>query len=367
MPTNSKLYIGAMSGTSHDAVDVSLISVNKKNIKLEAFDSIKIPRNLSDDIRNTISNNLISLSDLGVLNKKVGLIFAKAVSRIIDKNVLKNPQNIAVGISGQTIRHEPNIKNNFSTQIGDPNIVSALTGTTVVSDFRNMHIAKGGEGAPLVPEFHAELFKSKKESRIILNIGGISNYTFVNTDGSYFGTDTGPGNALMDAYCTRVLDIEFDRNGSIADKGEVNQKELKKLLSNSFLKKRMPKSTGKELFNFSYISKNLLKHDKKDVLATLTEFSALTISNAIRKERHDFKNIYVCGGGSRNKTLLKRISFHLNMPVRLTSDLGFDTQAIESMAFGWLAYRRVNNIPSAVLLKNNRILPALLGSITKSI
>jgi anhydro-N-acetylmuramic acid kinase len=98
MPTNSKLYIGAMSGTSHDAVDVSLISVNKKNIKLEAFDSIKIPRNLSDDIRNTISNNLISLSDLGVLNKKVGLIFAKAVSRIIDKNVLKNPQNIAVGI-----------------------------------------------------------------------------------------------------------------------------------------------------------------------------------------------------------------------------------------------------------------------------
>jgi anhydro-N-acetylmuramic acid kinase len=171
----------------------------------------------------------------------------------------------------------------------------------------------------------------------------------------------------MDAYCTRVLDIEFDRNGSIAEKGEVNQKELKKLLSNSFLKKRMPKSTGKELFNFSYISKNLLKHDKKDVLATLTEFSALTISNAIRKERHDFKNIYVCGGGSRNKTLLKRISFHLNMPVRLTSDLGFDTQAIESMAFGWLAYRRVNNIPSAVLLKNNRILPALLGSITKSI
>ena len=104
MPTNSKLYIGAMSGTSHDAVDVSLISVNKKNIKLEAFDSIKIPRNLSDDIRNTISNNLISLSDLGVLNKKVGLIFAKAVSRIIDKNVLKNPQNIAVGISG-AIQH----------------------------------------------------------------------------------------------------------------------------------------------------------------------------------------------------------------------------------------------------------------------
>ena len=367
MPTNSKLYIGAMSGTSHDAVDVSLISVTKKNIKLEAFDSIKIPKNLSDDISNTISNNLISLSDLGILNKKVGMIFAKAVLRIIDKNVLKNPQNIAVGISGQTIRHEPNIKNNFSTQIGDPNIVSAITGTTVVSDFRNMHIAKGGEGAPLVPEFHAELFKSKKESRIILNIGGISNYTYVQADGSYFGTDTGPGNALIDAYCSKVLGLEFDRNGAIAEKGKVNLKELKKLLSNSFFKKKMPKSTGKELFNFGYISKNLLKHDKKDVLATLTEFSALTIANAIKKEKHDFKSIYICGGGSKNKTLLKRISFHLNMPVKLTSDLGLDPQAIESMAFGWLAYRRVNNIPSAVLLRNNRVVPALLGSITKSI
>jgi anhydro-N-acetylmuramic acid kinase len=318
MPTNSKLYIGAMSGTSHDAVDVSLISITKKNIKLEAFNSIKIPKNLSDEISNTINNNLISLSDLGVL-------------------------------------------------IGDPNIVSVLTGTTVVSDFRNMHIAKGGEGAPLVPEFHAELFKSKKESRIILNIGGISNYTHVQTNGSYFGTDTGPGNALMDAYCSKVLDLEFDRNGSIAEKGIVIDKELKKLLSNSFFKKKSPKSTGKELFNFKYMSKNLLKQDKKDILATLVEFTAITISNAIKKENHDFKNVYVCGGGSKNKTLLKRISFHLNMPIKLTSDLGFDAQAIESMAFGWLAYRRVNNISSEVQLKNNRVMPALLGSVTKSI
>ena len=367
MPTNSKLFIGAMSGTSHDAVDVSLLSITKKNIKLESFNSIKIPKNLSDEISNTINNNLISLSELGELNKKIGLIFAKAISKMIDKNVLKDPKSIVTGMSGQTIRHEPDIKNNFSTQIGDPNIVSVLTGTTVVSDFRNMHIAKGGEGAPLVPEFHAELFKSKKESRIILNIGGISNYTHVQTNGSYFGTDTGPGNALMDAYCSKVLGLEFDRNGSIAEKGSVIDKELKKLLSNGFFKKKSPKSTGKELFNFKYMSKNLLKQDKKDILATLVEFTAITISNAIKKEKHDFKNVYVCGGGSKNKTLLKRISFHLNMPIKLTSDLGFDTQAIESMAFGWLAYRRVNNISSEVRLKNNRVMPALLGSVTKSI
>ena len=179
MPTKTKLYIGAMSGTSHDAVDVSLVSITKKNINLDAFDSVKIPKNLSDEISNTISNNTSSLSDLGELDKKVGLIFSKAVSRIIDKNVLKNPEDIYVGISGQTIRHEPNIKNNFSMQIGDPNIISAQTGTTVISDFRNMHIAKGGEGAPLVPEFHAQLFRSKKVSRVIVNIGGISKYTFI--------------------------------------------------------------------------------------------------------------------------------------------------------------------------------------------
>tara|TARA_B110000305_G_C19436153_1_gene639090 strand:+ start:485 stop:1588 length:1104 start_codon:yes stop_codon:yes gene_type:complete len=367
MPTNKKIYIGAMSGTSHDAVDVSLISVNGKKITLNAFDSIKIPKNLSDEIRTTIDNNSISLSNLGVLDKKVGAIFAKAVTRIIDKNVLKDPKNIVVGISGQTIRHETQISNNFSTQIGDPNVVAAITGTTVVSDFRNMHIAKGGEGAPLVPEFHAELFKSKKEARIILNIGGISNYTFVDKDGSYFGSDTGPGNALMDAYCKNILGIEFDKSGSIAKKGKVINSELKKLLSNGFFKKKLPKSTGKELFNFGYLSKNLLKKEKQDILATLVEFTAISISNAINNKGHSFKNIYVCGGGSNNKALMDRISYHLDMSVKVTSELGFNTQAIESMAFGWLAYRRMNNIPSKVEQKNSREVLALLGSITKSI
>ena len=367
MPTKTKLYIGAMSGTSHDAVDVSLVSITKRNINLDAFDSVKIPKNLSDEISKTINNNAASLSDLGELDKKVGLIFSKAVSRIINKNVLKNPEDIYVGISGQTIRHEPNIKNNFSMQIGDPNIISAQTGTTVISDFRNMHIAKGGEGAPLVPEFHAQLFRSKKVSRVIINIGGISNYTFIKSDGSYFGTDIGPGNALMDAYCLNVLGLNFDRNGAIAQKGNILDKELKKMLSKPFFKRKGIKSTGKELFNFNFIPKNLLKQDKKDVLATLTELTAISISNAIKKAGHDVKNIYVCGGGSNNKTLMKRLSYHLDTKINSTTALGLNPQAIESMAFGWLAYRRINNIPSDVRLKNNRVIKALLGSVSKSI
>jgi anhydro-N-acetylmuramic acid kinase len=367
MPTKKKLYIGAMSGTSHDAIDVSLVSVNKKAIQLDGFESIKMPKNLSDEISNTIDKNNISLTELGSLDKKIGLMFSKAISRIIEKNVLKNPENIYVGVSGQTIRHEPNLKSNFSMQIGDPNIISAQTGTTVISDFRNMHIAKGGEGAPLVPEFHAELFKSKKAPRVIINIGGISNYTHVQTNGSYFGTDTGPGNSLMDAYCVNRLAIPFDRNGAMAQKGSVLEKELKKMLTSKFFKNKAPKSTGKEIFNFNFIPKSLLKSDKSDVLATLTELTAVSIAKAIRKENHSVKEIYVCGGGIKNKTLMQRLSYHLNTKVNSTSELGFDPQAIESMAFGWLAYKRINNIPSDVRLGNNRVIKALLGSVSRAI
>ena len=250
-------------------------------------------------------------------------------------------------------------------QIGDPNIVAKETGLLVVSDFRNMHIALGGEGAPLVPEFHNQLFYKARNPRIILNIGGISNYSFVKNRNDIWGTDVGPGNAILDAYCSDFLKIPFDKNGAIAAKGKVDHIELKTLLQNNFFKRKCPKSTGKELFNIKMLSKKFLKKKAEDILCTLVEFSAKSIINSIHKNGHNDCDIIICGGGAHNKYLVKRISEMASSNVVLSSDLGHDVFAIESMAFAWMGYKRINN-EALIVQTSSKNIKGLLGSITKS-
>ena len=175
MSNNKNIYIGAMSGTSHDAIDVSITEIGK-DITLKSFFSKRIPNLVRVRIKNIMESDSTTLIELGQLNKKIGHLFAQAINESIEKAKLKKNKINCVAISGQTIRHEISNTNPFSMQIGDPNIVSNKTGLTVISDFRNMHISLGGEGAPLVPEFHNELFHEARKSKIILNIGGIANY-----------------------------------------------------------------------------------------------------------------------------------------------------------------------------------------------
>lgn len=173
---NKNIYIGAMSGTSHDAVDVSIIEVINSRVQLKYFYSLSLPIKLKTKVRNAIESNHISLTDLGKLNKEIGFLFSKAINLAIDNSNIKKSKIVCASISGQTIRHEINKKYPFSMQIGDPNVVSKEINLPVVSDFRNMHIALGGDGAPLVTEFHNQIFYKPKCTRIILNIGGISNF-----------------------------------------------------------------------------------------------------------------------------------------------------------------------------------------------
>jgi anhydro-N-acetylmuramic acid kinase len=250
-------------------------------------------------------------------------------------------------------------------QIGDPNIVAKETGILVVSDFRNMHIALGGEGAPLVPEFHNQLFHKPRYPRIILNIGGIANYSYIKNKKVIWGSDVGPGNALLDSYCNDFLGIAFDKGGAIAAEGKVDANELKQLLANNFFKKRFPKSTGKEVFNIKILSKRFLKKKPEDILCTLVEFSARAIVNAIIKNKHKKSEIIVCGGGANNKYLLKRISEIANNNVKTSNALGYDIFAIESMAFAWMGYKRINN-ESLQVQSSNKKISGLLGSITRS-
>ena len=208
MSSYKNIYIGAMSGTSHDAIDVSILKI-EKDVTLEFFHSKRIPNSLRTRIKNIIESDSVTLVELGQLNKKIGYLFAQAINESIEQAKLKRNNVKCVAISGQTIRHDVASSNPFSMQIGDPNVVSNETGLTTISDFRNMHISLGGEGAPLVPEFHEELFHSPRKSKIILNIGGIANYSYIKNRNHFRGSDVGPGNALMDTYCQKYLNNHF--------------------------------------------------------------------------------------------------------------------------------------------------------------
>ena len=365
MKNHKNLYIGAMSGTSHDAIDVSILKI-EKDIALNFFYSKRIPSSLRTKIKNIVESDTATLVELGRLNKKIGYLFAQAINESIEQAKLNRSKIECVAISGQTIRHDVASANPFSMQIGDPNVVSNETGLITVSDFRNMHISLGGEGAPLVPEFHNELFYSSRKSKIILNIGGIANYSYIKNKNNFWGSDVGPGNALMDAYCQKYLNKSFDKDGKIASKGKVNSKELKKLLSHKFFKQKFPKSTGKELFNLDLLSKQFLKESPENILATLVEFTAISIDTSVKTNSHTFDEFIVCGGGGKNKFLMKRLAATLNNQVILSDVYGYDAQAIESMAFAWMGYKRIHNQAMKVQLGKNKFNKGLLGSITQA-
>lgn len=351
-----------MSGTSHDAIDVSILKI-EKNFTLDFFHSKRIPNSLRNRIKNIMESDTVTLDELGQLNKKIGYLFAQAINESIEQSKLKRNKVKCVAISGQTIRHDVAIANPFSMQIGDPNVVCHETGLTTISDFRNMHISLGGEGAPLVPEFHNELFHSPRKSKIILNVGGIANYSYVKNKNHLWGSDVGPGNALMDAYCQKYLNKPFDKDGKIASKGKVNSRELRKLLLHKFFKQKFPKSTGKELFNLNMLSKQFLKESPENILATLVEFTAISVDKSIKANNHTFDEFIVCGGGGKNKFLIKRLAAILNNEVILSNAYGYDIQAIESMAFAWMGYKRINNQVMKVQLGKNKFNKGMLGSI----
>ncbi|MDC1420753.1 anhydro-N-acetylmuramic acid kinase [Gammaproteobacteria bacterium] len=355
----NKLYIGTMSGTSYDGIDVCAISVRKK-IDLIHFASFKYPPKLRKKIAAVIENQILSLKDYGELNIQIGLAFAKAINTFMKKNNFSSSQIMAIGLSGQTLWHNPRGKYPFSIQAGDAAIVSKECSIDVVHDFRNDHISLGGEGAPLVPEFHQRLFSKSNQDRLILNIGGISNYSYLTKSKDFFGSDSGPGNALLDSYCQKFLDQDYDRNGLLARKGKVHKASLNKMLAHPFFKKRQPKSTGKEIFNIRFIPKSLLQQSPESILATLTELTAKTIVQAIKHKQQSINEIIVCGGGIKNLFLIERISHYISLPIVSSELMGYVPQSIEAMAFGWLASQRVTNKPLIVGKSKG-----LVGKITK--
>jgi len=357
--SSDKIFIGTMSGTSHDGIDVCAIKVTNQ-ISLLKFCSFQYPLRLRKDISEVIQQQQLSLNMYFDLDKRIGIAFSKSIDKFLTQNKINKRNVAAIGLSGQTLFHKPKGKYPFSIQAGDPKIIANECGVNVVSDFRNHHIKLGGEGAPLVPEFHQKLFAKKNTPLVILNIGGISNFTFLDGKLNFYGSDCGPGNALMDIYCQSFLNRPFDRRGEHAKNGVIHIPSLNQMLSHPFFKRRHPKSTGKEIFNLRFIPRQLLKKSSCDILATLTELTAVCIAKSLRSQKKFPHQVIVCGGGLKNTFLINSIERHINMSIISSNEYGLDPQAIEAMAFGWMARQRLYK--NTLTVKKNK---GLIGTLTK--
>ncbi len=362
-------YIGLMSGTSLDGVDAVLVNFNQTTPELVASHSHPIPKDLQNELFIITQPDWTGrIADIGGFHQKLGKLFADASQSLIKKSGINSCDICAIGSHGQTIWHQPDGEFPFSLQLGDANLISETTGITTVADFRSRDIAAGGQGAPLVPAFHHEMLSHQTKNRIILNIGGIANISYLpskTNNKAVMGFDTGPGNGLIDAWIHLHKSARFDKNGDWARSGAIKNNLLIKLLETPYFSLAAPKSTGKEFFNLAWL-KSALKNDlnnnsPEDIQATLTELTAKTVTDQIDKNCDE---LFICGGGIHNQFLIERLQFHApNIPIKSTQTLGINPDWMEAIAFAWLAKQTIEgkagNLPSATGAKGPRVLGAI--------
>ena len=344
-----ELYIGLMSGTSLDGIDAALVRFeNEQPFVLETI-CLPLPVNQKDEIKSLINPATDEINRLIALDVQLGKRFAEAVKQLIDKAKVKKKDIIAIGSHGQTIRHLPTAEFPSTLQIADANIIAEETGITTVADFRRRDMAAGGQGAPLVPAFHEQIFHDSKKNRVILNLGGIANITVLSADKNkaVTGFDTGPANTLMNHWIQQQQNKSFDENGDWASSGVINKDFLEQLLNDDYFKITPPKSTGTEYFNPAWLTKNLSQFPflaAEDVQASLTAFTATTIKDAVNQHANDVEEIIVCGGGVHNEFLLQQLKQLLpNIEINSSAKYGLDPDYIEATAFAWLAKQTMNH------------------------
>lgn len=356
-----------------DGVDAVLVEFKSDNsLTLVETLTYPLPEKLQSRLVRTILPDWHgSLSDFGILHQELGKLFADASNHLLKKARIENTQINSIGSHGQTLWHQPTGDFPFSLQLGDANLIAELTGIRTVADFRSRDIAAGGQGAPLVPAFHQQIFSSPDKCRVILNIGGISNITILPPKSSYSsvsGFDTGPGNALLDAWIKFIKGEKYDKDGGWASTGAVNKKILKLLLKDPYFSLTPPKSTGKELFNLDWLKHNLgdLLEDTspEDIQATLCELTVTSIADNIPK---DCDELYICGGGIHNQYLIKRLQNQLPKVIcASTQILGIDPDWVEAIAFAWLAKQTIDgkpgNLPEVTGASGYRILGAIYSA-----
>lgn len=359
-------YIGVMSGTSLDGVDVVLAAIDENMVAQQASLTWPIPVSLKEEILNICQGQQLTLSQLGQLDVRLGALFADAVLALMQQERLHPQDVVAIGCHGQTVWHEPVGEAPHTMQIGDNNQIVAKTGVTVVGDFRRRDMALGGQGAPLVPAFHQALLAHPVERRMVLNIGGIANLSMLIPGQPVRGYDTGPGNMLMDAWIWRQNGKPYDKDAQWASQGKVILPLLQALLSDPFFALPAPKSTGREYFNYGWLERHLARFPglaPQDVQATLTELTAVSISEQVLLNG-GCERLLVCGGGSRNPLLMARLAALLpGTEVTTTDEAGISGDDMEALAFAWLAWRTVaglpGNLPSVTGAREASVLGAI--------
>lgn len=347
----AKYYLGIMSGTSLDGVDVALVDFASAQPKLIAADFTPMPENLRTKITELVQSGKTDLQQFGELDHQLGLLYADCVNNFLQSQQISAEAVEAIGCHGQTVWHSPQGEFPFTMQIGDMNLVATRTGITTVGDFRRKDMAFGGQGAPLVPAFHQAIFFDPHYATAVLNIGGISNVSLLLPDQPIIGFDIGPGNTLLDQWIERHQGVSYDKNGEWGATGKINEALLNNLLDEPFFRQPPPKSTGREQFNLPWLAAKIEKTQEKttalllqDIQATLVEFTVRTISDSLNIDTALPKRLLVCGGGAKNTLMMQRLKHHLpQWAIYTTNDFGMDSDYVEAAAFAWLAYRRIYN------------------------
>jgi len=354
-----------MSGTSLDGVDAVLADFSMESPQPIACQHIGFDATLRAELLALNQPGENELDRAARTANQLARHYAEAVHALLAQQKISARQVAAIGCHGQTVRHHPEL--GYTLQLNNPALLAELTGITVVADFRSRDIAAGGQGAPLVPAFHAAAFSHTLKHRVIVNIGGIANLTDLPVDGNVIGFDCGPGNMLMDAWCAAHTGHAFDNDGAWAASGKVIPALLTDLFQEPYFQQRPPKSTGRDLFNSAWLQPFLrAEYAPKDVQATLMQLTVQSISQAIKDYCEGAQEIFVCGGGARNGALMNalRHAFADNgVPVALTDALGVPAEQVEALAFAWLAQKTMQgeagNLPAVTGAKH----PCVLGAI----
>lgn len=361
--SRTELYVGIMSGTSLDGIDTALLDFSASTPKLLATHYQAYPAALKETLLALHLPSQNELHTTQMVANELAHYYAAATKILLHDSKINANQVRAIGCHGQTIRHRPG--DGYTIQLGNAALLAELTGITVVNDFRSRDIAAGGQGAPLVPAFHHKMLRHPDIHRVIVNIGGISNLTNLSPVQATSGFDCGPGNLLMDAWIKLHLNDSYDKDGAWAASGTVIPALLQVLFEEPYFFSSPPKSCGRDLFNMQWLKQKLHGNEAPaDVQATLLALTGNAISAAILRYCAGAKEVYLCGGGAHNLSLI--INLRNSLPdcdIQLTDKLGIEADWLEAIAFAWLAQQTLHglsaNLPEATGARH----PCILGAI----
>ena len=363
------LFIGIMSGTSLDGIDVVLADLANGGVRLVGH----LRRDFAPELRAVLSALQASGKDelhrAAIAAQHLGRTYALAITELLHRTGVEAEQVRAAGIHGQTVRHQPEA--GYTIQLNAPETVAELTGIDVIADFRSRDMAAGGQGAPLVPGFHAAVFRAPF-ARAVANIGGIANLTGLpaaSSEAAVIGFDCGPGNALLDLWVGRHRGERFDREGEWAAQGHSQAGLLNALLDEPYFSREPPKTTSANLFNAQWLDGKLERYDPagsinpRDVQASLTRLTAVTISQSIQRYWPQAQELVVCGGGAFNACLMRMLAEECApMPVTSSTSLGIAPDHVESLAFAWLAREHVLGHSGNLTAVTGARAPRILGA-----